>query len=64
MTALMYIGEMILLNGHLYSFGTGFMFAGLPGIVFAPIDLLIIPAAALITALIFTWLKRDLSKQP
>ncbi len=64
MTALMYIGEMILLNGHLYSFGAGFMFAGLPGIVFAPIDLLIIPAAALITALIFTWLKQDLSKQP
>lgn len=56
MTFLMYIGEMILLNGHLYSFGTGFMFTGLPGIVFAPIDLLIIPAAACVNALIFTLL--------
>lgn len=58
MTFLMYIGEMIILNGHLYSFGTGFMFTSLPGIVFAPIDLLIILAAACITALIFTLLKQ------
>ncbi len=56
MTFLMYIGEMILLNGHLYSFGTGFMFDSVLGIVFAPIDLLIILAAACITALIFTLL--------
>ena len=63
MTFLMYIGEMILLNGHLYSFGTGFMFTGLPGIVFAPIDLLIILAAACITALIFTLLKQSLVGQ-
>ncbi len=56
MTFLMYIGEMILLNGHLYSFGTGFMFDSVPGIVFAPIDLLIILVAACITALIFTLL--------
>ena len=56
MTFLMYIGEMILLNGHLYSFGTEFMFDSVPGIVFAPIDLLIILAAACITALIFTLL--------
>lgn len=58
MTFLMYIGEMILLNGHLYSFGMGFMFGSLPGIAFAPIDLLIIPAAGCITAFIFTSLKR------
>ena len=54
MTFLMYIGEMILLNKHLYSFGTGFIFDSIPGIVFAPIDLLIILASACITALIFT----------
>jgi hypothetical protein len=54
MTFLMYIGEMILLNRHLYSFGTGFIFDGIPGIVFAPIDLMIILASACITALIFT----------
>lgn len=63
MTFLMYIGEMILLNGHLYSFGTGFLFAGLPKIVFAPIDLLIIPAPACITAGIFTLLKRSVDGQ-
>lgn len=53
MTFLMYIGEMILLNRHLYSFGTGFVFDSIPGIVFAPIDLLVILASACITALIF-----------
>ncbi len=53
MTFLMYIGEMILLNRHLYSFGAGFLFDSIPGIVFAPIDLLVILASACITALIF-----------
>ncbi len=56
MTFLMYIGEMILLNGRLYSFGTGFIFNSISGIVFAPIDLLIIVAAGCITALIFVLL--------
>lgn len=56
MTLLMYIGEMILLNGHLYSMGTGVLFDGLPGIVFAPIDLFIILLTGCITALIFTLL--------
>lgn len=57
-TLLMYIGEMILLNGHLYSFGEGFIFNGIPGIILAPIDLLIIAASGGITALIFTLLDR------
>lgn len=56
MTFLMYIGEMFLLNGHLYSFGSGIIFDSLPVIVFAPIDLIIILAAGGITALIFTLL--------
>ncbi len=56
MTLLMYIGEMILLNGHLYSFGTGFIFDSISGIVLAPIDLLIIAASGGITALIFALL--------
>lgn len=56
MTLFMYIGEMILLNGHLYSFGTGFIFSSIPGIVLAPIDLLIIAASGCVTALIFTLL--------
>jgi hypothetical protein len=56
MTFLMYIGEMILLNGHLYSLGSGFLFDGIPGIVFAPIDLFVILLSGFITAVIFTLL--------
>lgn len=56
MTFLMYIAEMFLLNGHLYSFGSGLLFDGLPGIVFAPIDLLVILLSGCITALVFTLL--------
>jgi len=41
-TLAMYIGEMFLLSGHLYRFGTGFFFEGIPGIVLAPVDLVII----------------------
>ena len=54
MTLLMYIGEMILLNKHLYSFGDSFIFNSIPGIVLAPVDLMIIAASGCITALIFT----------
>lgn len=58
MTLLMYIGEMILLNGHLYSFGSGFLLEGFPGIVLAPIDLLVILSSGCITGLIFTLLNK------
>ncbi len=58
MTFLMYVGEMILLHGHLYSLGTGFIFDSIPGIVFAPFDLLVIGASGCVTALIFTLLNR------
>lgn len=57
-TFLMYIGEMILLNGHLYSFGSGILFDSLPGIVCAPIDLIVILASGCITALIFALLSK------
>ena len=53
MALMMYIGEMILLNGHLYSLGSGFLFEGLPGIVFAPIDILVILLSGSVTALVF-----------
>ena len=49
MTLLMYIGEMILLNSHLYIYGKGFLFESLPGIVLAPADLLVILASGGIT---------------
>jgi len=58
MTLFMYTGEMILLNGHVYSFGNGFIFDSITGIVLSPIDLMIIMASGGITALIFTLLNR------
>ena len=58
MTLLMYIGEMSLLGGHLYSFGTGFLFNSLPIIVLAPIDILTIIASGVITAGLSAMLNR------
>ena len=49
-TLLMYIGEMILLSGHLYRFGNGFFFMGLGAILLAPVDLLIILLSGVLTA--------------
>lgn len=51
-TLLMYIGEMILLDGHLYRFGKGFFFQEISHIVLAPIDILIILCAGGVTACI------------
>lgn len=51
-TLMMYIGEMFLLNGHLYRFGSGVLFDGIFGIVLAPIDVFIIILSSCITALI------------
>lgn len=63
MTFLMYIGEMILLNGHLYQLGMGFFFKSIPEIVFAPIDLLVIVVSGCITASIFILLNDSSIKQ-
>jgi len=41
-TVLMYIGEAVMMKGKLYRFGTGWFFGGLPGIVLAPVDILIV----------------------
>lgn len=49
-TLLMYLGEMALLRGHLYRFGTGFLFDGLGMLVLAPVDVLIVLAAGLLCA--------------
>lgn len=51
-TLVMYIGEMILLSGHLYRFGDGFFFAGIPGIVLAPVDIVVIIASGVVTAIV------------
>ena len=57
-TALMYVGEMILLHGHLYVLGEGFLFASLPGIVLAPFDILVILAGGVITGFLFNWFNK------
>ena len=51
-TLIMYIGELILLSGHLYRFGNGFLFDGLGALVLAPIDLIVILLSGGITAVI------------
>ena len=48
-TLAMYIGEMCLLSGNLYLLGKGFWFESIPGIVLAPVDLLIILSAGIVT---------------
>jgi hypothetical protein len=53
-TFLMYAGEMILLSGHLYRFGEGWLFEGLGAMVLAPVDILVIILSGGITALIST----------
>lgn len=55
-TLIMYIGEMILLSGHLYRFGSGFFFDGITGIVLAPVDILLIIASGCINAVIAAWM--------
>lgn len=62
-TLLMYIGEMLLLSGHLYSFGTGFIFTSIPGIVLAPVDILIIILSGGITAYISHLLNKSTPSQ-
>jgi len=59
MTLFMYIGEMFLLNGHLYSFGSGFIFESIPGIVLSAADLIIILASGFINFIICRFLNRD-----
>ena len=57
-TLAMYGGEMILLSGNLYRFGTGFLFDGLGALVLAPVDWLIVLAAGAVTALLCRALNR------
>ena len=57
-TLAMYIGEMCLLSGNLYLFGTGFWFTGIPGIVLAPVDILIILLAGGVSGVICFLLNR------
>ncbi|MBQ9939930.1 MAG: hypothetical protein IJO74_00090 [Clostridia bacterium] len=56
-TLVMYIGEMILLSGHLYRFGNGFFFEGIPGIVLAPVDIIVILASGVIATIIANFVR-------
>ena len=56
-TLVMYIGEMILLSGHLYRFGEGFFFAGIPGIVLAPVDIVVTLGSGVMTAIIASFVR-------
>ena len=58
LTLLMYIGEMILLSGNLYRFGSGIIFDSINGIVLAPVDILVIVLSGCITALLFTLINK------
>ena len=49
-TLLMCVGEMILLSGHVYRFGTDFLFLPLSPLALAPIDRIVILSAGGITA--------------
>ena len=64
MTLAMYIGEAVLLNGQVYRLGHGLLFAPIPYISLAPIDLLIILISGGMTALIFALFnKKSASKE-
>ena len=56
-TLVMYIGEMILLSGHLYRFGDGFFFAGIPGIVLAQVAIFVILGFGVMTAIIASFVR-------
>lgn len=51
---IMYIGEMILLSGHLYRFGKGFLFEEISKLIFAPIDIVTMLLSGCVTAGILT----------
>ncbi len=57
-TLLMYIGEMILLSGNLYRFGSGFFFEGIPGISLAPADIFLIVLSGLVTWVAASFINR------
>ncbi len=62
MTLLMYFGEMVLLHGHLYQYGTGFFFRSLPVIVLAPVDICLVFLSGVISAGIFYRLNKSVSQ--
>lgn len=58
LTLAMYLGEMCLLRGQLYRFGTGWFYAPLGKLVLAPVDLVIILFSSIVTALISLYIQK------
>lgn len=58
-TLLMYLGELVLLNGHLYRFGQGFFFDGMGALVLAPADVLIILLSGGLCGAVLRALQKD-----
>ena len=57
-TLVMYVGEMILLSGNLYRFGSGWFFNGLGSLALAPVDCMIILLSGLISAGVLSALRK------
>jgi len=55
---LMYVGELVMMGGTLFRFGTGILFEPLGAFVLAPVDLLVIAVSGLLTHLLL-YLMRD-----
>jgi len=49
-TAAMYAGEALMMHGNLYRFGWGWFYDGLPGLVLAPADILVVILSGCVTA--------------
>lgn len=64
MTIAMYIGELVLLGGKLYRFGTGFLFDAIAFLPFAPADIFVIILSGLTTFIIVTFLLKDTKLNP
>lgn len=58
-TLVMYIGEMCLLSGHLYRFGTGIFFDSIPWLRLAPVDIVIIALSGCVNAFLCGLLNRS-----
>ena len=57
-TMLMYVGELILLQGNLYRFGKGMIFEGIGSLVVAPVDIAVIILSGVICGFIFFLLSK------
>lgn len=57
-TLIMYIGELILMEGVLYIYGKGLIFEPVYNIVFAPIDIIIIALSGIVTYVILSALNK------